>query len=236
MRNFCLLVSVVFSLVLVEGKAQDTGLQGSEAALAHANGMVERMGGASLWKNMTYVKFQHVWHPVNRESYVEDEIIDLVEIRSWVRMKSEVFDRTRAYSEAHGYWSLLNGELSQGNESSLENALKRGPYNIYRLLRAIANNSVDYELRIGESIVRGGTALDIYYKGEAGGTIVVNARNEPLVWETKQYKYTFGPLKKYGNLYHPAWAVYNNGAFTYEMVSLNGFNDALDAELFAPPG
>ncbi len=63
----------------------------------------------------------------------------------------------------------------------------------------------------------------------------LNKDKEPLVWATNQYKYTFGPMKRFGNLYVPNWAVTANGGVTYEMISLVGDNHQPDPKLFIPP-
>ncbi len=67
------------------------------------------------------------------------------------------------------------------------------------------------------------------------GWINLNARREPLVWAKTQYRYTFGPMKRFGNLRVPNWAVYENGTTMYEMISLVGSNQPPDPSLFEPP-
>jgi hypothetical protein len=67
------------------------------------------------------------------------------------------------------------------------------------------------------------------------GWIILNFRREPLVWATTQYRYTFGPMKQFGNLRVPNWAVYENGVTMYEMISLIGSNQSPDLSLFSPP-
>ncbi len=235
MKNKRKVLVSLFSLIIFIGYTQNDAQSDTTVAKTCAHDLLKNMGGKNLWEKMTYVKFQHVWYPINKESYIEDEIIDLVEIRSWVQMKSEVYKRIRAYSKENGYWSITNGVMSKANEMSLQNAIKRGPYNFYRILKAIATNNSRYEFKIGESEIPAAQALEIYYDGEYGGKIILNGRMEPLVWETMQYKYTFGPLRKYGNLSHPAWAVYNNGSYMYEMISLFGFAEELDSTIFIAP-
>lgn len=50
-----------------------------------------------------------------------------------------------------------------------------------------------------------------------------------------EFKYTFGPMERYGDLRVPKWATTGNGAVTYEMISLTGDNRAPDTAPFAPP-
>ncbi|NAS12156.1 hypothetical protein [Poritiphilus flavus] len=190
------------------------------------------MGGKELWKQLKVLKFQHIWYPSNRESYVEDEIIDLTATRSWVKMKSEVFERIRAYSPEFGYWSITNGKFAQGSVESMENALKRGPFNMYRIIAAIAREDKRYEFKMEKTEVGGAKKIAVYYQQEYGGGITINYLGEPIVWETLQYKYTFGPMESYGNLRHPKWALYNNGSFRYEMVFLVGSSTGVDVNTF----
>ena len=65
--------------------------------------------------------------------------------------------------------------------------------------------------------------------------IILNARKEPLVWATTQYRYTFGPMKRFGNLRVPDWAVYGNGTTRYQMISLQGSHHPPDLSLFSAP-
>src|SRR6056297_880038 len=67
-------------------KAQDSA-KGDSTALEATMALIDHMGGKDVWSQLSQIKFQHRWYPVNRESYLEDEVIDLTNIRSWVRMK-----------------------------------------------------------------------------------------------------------------------------------------------------
>ena len=169
------------------------------------------------------------------DAYIENEILDLTAPRSWVEMKSEIHHRVRAYSPEYKYWSVLDGEFSFADKSRLENALERAPYSIYRIARAVAVGDPSYEIRFGEGDIPGTRRLEFYgLDGEMHGWIILNARKEPIVWATTQYRYTFGPMKKFGNLRVPDWAVYENGITRYQMISLVGSNQAPDEALFMP--
>ena len=36
---------------------------------------------------------------------------------------------------------------------------------------------------------------------------------------TPEYRYTLGPLQRFGNMRIPAWGVYDNGFTLYQMIS-----------------
>jgi hypothetical protein len=218
--------------------AQDEteGVRGDPKAIADAEAMVEAMGGKEIWGRLKSVHFVHEWYPWYREAYVENEILDLTGPRSWVEMKSEIYHRVRAYSPEHRYWNVLNGEFSFADEERLSNALERAPYSIYRIARAVAIGDERYEIQFGEGDIPRSKRLEFYGPdGEMHGWIILNARKEPIVWATTQYRYTFGPMKQFGNLRVPDWAVYENGITRYQMISLVGSNVAPDEELFMPP-
>ncbi|MDG2449227.1 MAG: hypothetical protein P8M34_06300 [Saprospiraceae bacterium] len=63
----------------------------------------------------------------------------------------------------------------------------------------------------------------------------MNAKKEPVVKATPEYRYTLGPLKRFGNLWVSNWGVYDTGYTRYEMISLIGDNQAPDSTLFLPP-
>ena len=234
---------IIPMLLLLLAVAQVTavsadGLRGDPAAIADARAMVESMGGAAVWARLESVHFVHEWDIVNRpDRYLEDEVLDLTGARSWVKMKSEIYERVRAYSPETGYWSIDDGTLSRGSEESLANAMERAPFSIYRLARAIARDDPSVNVRFG--VIEGIAPLPalefVGEDGEAGGWILLNARKEPVIWATTQYRYVFGPLKRFGNLWVPDWATTNDGLVRYEMVSLTGSDRAPEPGLFIPP-
>ena len=228
---------IFFLWQLGDAEGEKTGVRGDPEAVGEAQAMVNTMGGMAIWAQMRSVHFVHEWFPYYRtDAYIENEILDLTGPRSWVEMKSEIFHRIRAYSPEHKYWSVLNGKFSYADDKRLENAMERAPYSIYRIARGVAIGDPYYEIRFGEGDIPRSRRLEFYGPdGKMHGWIILNARKEPLVWATTQYRYTFGPMKRFGNLRVPNWAVYDNGATCYEMISLTGSNQPPDPSLFKPP-
>ena len=237
MRKFIVLAWMLSLCQPGFAQQDNEGVRGDSLAIAEAEAMVETMGGIEIWAKLKSVHFVHEWYPWYRvDAYVENEILDLTGPRSWVEMKSEIDHRVRAYSPEYGYWSIVNGEFSNADEEHLKNALERAPYSIYRIARAVAIGDGAYEIRFGEGDIPGTRRLELYGPdGEMHGWIILNARREPIVWATTQYRYTFGPMKRFGNLFVPDWAVYENGITRYQMISLCGSSQAPDEELFEPP-
>jgi len=232
-------LSVLGSLLLpaVGPRAEEDGLRGEPEAIQDAEAMVEAMGGREVWAEMETIHFVHEWFPYNRvDSYIENEILDLNGPRSWVTMESEGFYRIRAYSPEYGYWSALNGEFSVGSQEALANAMGRAPFSIYRIARGIARSDSFFEVRYGEGDIQGSRRLEFYGPdGELGGWIILNAKKEPIVWATLQYRYTFGPMKQFGNIRLPDWAVYGNGLIFYQMITVTTDGEAPDLSLFTVP-
>ena len=221
------------------GFAQDEarGIRGDSEAVAEAEAMVETMGGMEIWAQLQSVHFVHQWYPwYTVDSYIENEILDLTGPRSWVERKSEIYHKLRVYSPEGKHWSVTNGEFAYASEEVFENAMKRAPFNFYRLVRAVATGDPYYEIRFGEGDIPQTRQLEFYGPdGVLRGWIILNARKEPLVKATTQYRYTFGPMKQFGNLRVPAWGVYGNGTTRYEMISITGSNQPPDSSLFLPP-
>ena len=214
------------------------GLRGNPEAVSRARSMVETMGGIALWRELGSVHFLHEWDLATRtERYIENEILDLTGPRSYVTMESETYTRIRAYSPEHRYWNVVNGEFAFADQSAFDNAMERAPYSIYRLARGIARNDQRYELQFGEIPgISGVEAIQFNdSNGEPHGWIALNARNEPILWATTQYVYTFGPLERFGNLRVPDWATANNGLVRYQMISLKGSAQPPELSLFAVP-
>ncbi len=237
--KWCLKGVFVIAMAWSFGVAQEKtgGVRGDPLAIAEAEAMVETMGGMEIWAQLKSVHFMHEWYPWYREeSYIENELLDLTGPRSWVEEKSETHHRIRAYSPEHKYWSITNGEFAFGSEESFNNAMERAPFSIYRIARGIAMGDPYYEVRFGEGDIPRSRRLEFYGPDSImHGWIILNARREPLVWATTQYRYTFGPMKQFGDLKVPNWAVYENGVTMYEMISLMGSDEPPDPELFMPP-
>ncbi len=213
------------------------GLQGDSTAIADAKAMVETMGGIEIWKQVKSLHFVHEWHPVNRvDTYVENEILDLTAPKSWVERKSEITHTVRAYSPEGKYWTLKDGVFAYGSENIWNAAIKRAPFNFYHLVRAIAINDPFYEIRYGKSDIPYSRQIEFYDpEGILRGWVILNAKKEPIVKATPEYRYTLGPLKRFGNLWVPNWGVYDTGYTRYEMISLIGDNKLPDSTLFFPP-
>ena len=237
MRNLLTLVLTLLLWTPVLAEEKNQGVRGEPEAVADAEAMVETMGGIEIWAKLKSVHFVHEWYPWYRvDAYIENEILDLTGPRSWVEMTSEIDHRVRAYSPEHKYWSIVNGEFSYADEDHLANALERAPYSIYRIARAVAIGDEAYEIRFGDGDIPGSRRLEFFGPdGQLHGWIILNARKEPLVWATTQYRYTFGPMKRFGNLSVPDWAVYENGVTRYQMISLRGSDQPPDEALFKPP-
>ena len=234
-----LIVLCVLFLFSHASHAQEklAGIRGDPEAIAEAEAMVERMGGMEIWAQLKSLHFVHQWFPHNRtDSYIENEVLDLTGSRSRVERKSEIYSNVRAYSPEYKYWSVTNGEFAWGSEERFENAMSRAPYNFYHLVRAVAIGDPYYEIRFGEGDIFGSRRLEFYGPdGEMYGWIILNAQKEPIVKATREYRYTLGPLKDFGNLRVPNWGVYDNGYTFFEMISLEGDNKPPDLSLFQPP-
>lgn len=236
MKRVLLILAVVF-VQQAQSQNESNGLRGEPAAIADAREMVTALGGLEIWAKMKSLRFVHEWYFWNRlDSYVEDEVLDLTGPRSWVEMKSEIYHRLRAYSPEHKYWNIMDGEFAFANESAFESAMERAPYHWVRIAHAIAVNDPFYEIRFGPGPFTNSRQLEFFGPdGQKHGSILLNVRKEPVVWSTTQYTYTFGPMKRFGNLRVPDWASTGNGAVTYQMISLTGSSMPPDSSLFVPP-
>jgi hypothetical protein len=196
------------------------------------------MGGLAIWRELESLHFVHEWDIYNRpDRYLEHEILDMHGPRSYVTMDSEIYSRIRAYSPEYRYWNIVNGEFSYATDEAFANALERAPYSLYRLAAAVARGDSSLEVRYGEiPSVPNARALEFAdIDGVAHGWLLLNVRHEPVVWATTQYAYQLGPLKRFGNLLVPDWAVTGNGIVRYQMVSLTGSNEPIELSLFEPP-
>ena len=235
--RYILIITITLLGQSVFAQGISKGLRGDSMAIADAKAMVETMGGIEIWKQIKSLHFKHEWYPVNRiDTYIENEILDLTAPKSWVERKSEVTHTIRAYSPDGKYWKINDGVFAYGSENLWEAAIKRAPFNFYHLVRAIAVNDPFYEIRFGKSDIPNSRQLEFYGPdGVLRGWIILTAKKEPIVKATPEYRYTLGPLKRFGNVWVPNWGVYDTGYTRYEMISLIGNNQPPKATLFLPP-
>lgn len=231
-------LAVVIAIAWTTSFPAERGMRGDPQALADAVAMVEAMGGVAVWSNMGALHLVHTWYPWNRiDSYVENETLDLTGPRSRADRKSEIHHAIRAYSPEGGRWDRKDGVLARGGDEALAKDLARAPFNFYRLVRAVAVDDPRYEVRYGAGDIPGTRRLEFHgTDGRLGGWVILNARHEPIVKATPDYRYTLGPLKAYGNLRIPAWGVYENGWTRYEIVDVRGDRNPPDVSTFLPPG
>lgn len=214
-----------------EGQA---GIRGDAEAIEDAEAMVEAMGGKTIWGQLQSIQFVHEWFPYNRvDSYIENEVLDLSGPRSVADRKSEISHTIRSYSPEGGYWTAKDGEFTPSSDEVLAASLARAPFNFYRLVKAVAVGDPFYELQYGEGDIPGARRLEFYGpSGVLGGWIILNAKYEPIVKATPAYRYTLGPLKRFGNLRIPDWGVYDNGYTRYELISVSGDNRPPEVSVF----
>ncbi len=234
MKSFVLAVMLAIGFSTV---AFAEGVRGDPKAIADARAMVEAMGGAAIWGRLESLHLVHEWYPYHRvDTYVENEILDLTGPRSIADRNSEINHAIRAYSPEGKGWTITDGELKFGDTAKLEEDLRRAPFNFFRLVRAVAADDGFYEIRFGDGDIPGSRRLEFYGRdGLLGGWVILNVRKEPIVKATPEYRYTLGPLKRFGNLRVPAWGVYDNGATRYEMISLSADDRRPKPEVFLPP-
>jgi len=238
MRVVLLVVCIAAYLSLPTfAEAAAGGLRGDPAAIAEAEAMVGAMGGMEVWSRLESIHFVHRWYPWNRvDSYVENEFLDLTGPRSRAERDSELHHQLRVYSPEGGHWTVTDGEFASSGEERLAGALRRAPFNFYRLVRAVACGDPFYEVRFGEGDIPGTRRLEFRGPdGELGGWVILDARGHPIVKATPEYRYTLGPLAQFGNLRVPAWGVYDNGTTRYEMISVDADAAPPDRSLFLPP-
>ncbi len=233
-----LLLFLVLAMSCASPAGAEEGMRGDREALADARAMVETMGGAAIWSQMKTLHLVHEWFPWNRaDSYVEEETLDLTGPRSRADRKSEINHAIRAYSPEGGRWDSSNGVITRAGKDAVAEDLKRAPFNFYQLVRAVAVDDPAYEVRYGKGDIPTSRRLEFYgADGELGGWVILNLRKEPIVKATPAYRYTLGPLKRFGNLRIPAWGVYDNGWTRYEMIDAKGDREAPEASLFMAPG
>ncbi len=224
--------------------AKNTGVRGDAAAITKAEAMVAAMGGITIWREIKSLHFVHLWDIINRpDVYLENEILDFTGPRSWVTMESEIYYRKRAYSPEHGRWNIVNGKFSIDSKEALLNSLERAPYSLFRLAAAIARGDNRYDIQFGPMLEMPGSkeipnTKALEFRGDDDqihGWILLNARNEPMIWSTRQYTYVLGPLAQFGSLKVPDWATTTQGRVRYKMVSLHGSNQAPDQTIFEVP-
>jgi hypothetical protein len=217
--------------------AAGQGLRGEATAIAAARSMVDAMGGARIWKPLKSLRLVHEWFPWNRpDSYIETETLDFTGPRSHADRKSEIRHEIRAYGPEGGSWRIKDGELSRSGPEALAADLARAPFNFYRLVSAVAKDDPFYEVRWGKGDIPGTRRLEFAGPGgRLGGWVILDVDGAPIVKATPEYRYTLGPLKRFGNLRLPAWGVYDNGYTRYEMRAATGDREPPAPALFLAP-
>lgn len=227
-----LLMILPFLLISPTSFAEElSGLQGEPEATEKAEAMVEAMGGLHIWKEIKGIRFvNRWWHIDHKDTRIQDEIIDVTQSSTFFEMKSETYNQKRAYTP-HSWWVIRNGEITVRDEAYSAQNAKRALFNLFRIAHGIATDSPKYQVSLNEE----GWLEFGLPGGEVVTSVRLNAWNEPVIWKTANFRYTYGPMKRFGNVRVPNWAVYDEGLYRYEMISLETMTENPDPSVFEIP-
>lgn len=234
MRLFLAIVLVLATEFSQATVAQ--GLAGDTDAIARANVMIERVGGAEIWAQLASLHLKQRFHlTARRESIIHEEWIDFRTPRLYVSIQSELTTRLRAYDESGG-WFLRDGEFSRFTDEQL--AMERAFWkrDMFRMFHLIAAKDPGIELRLNgehrlEVYERGGQELLCWFR--------LNLRSEPVLWGASvgddSLEFMFGPLEQYGSIRVPRWGGFTDGSWRFDMLDARGSIQAPQVS-YDPPG
>lgn len=200
-------------------------LRGDPEAIAQAEKMIERLGGAEAWSSARTLHLVYDgWDADPGAPMIEEAWRDLT--RPWTTVHYTRPDADAPFVEFHQRpdrsWLIVRGEHRPFDEA--ENAANQSfwRYDFYTVLRRLAADDNAITLAADENrITLTGP------EGEDWGWFQIDATGQPVRWGAmdrgEPLEYIYGPVTDFGDIAFPAWATSVDGGwrFSYETVALS---------------
>lgn len=220
---------LAFLLFVADAGAQPSGLRGDAEAVAAARRMVERAGGAELWRSRTF-------ELVERGYLNNGEILDMRITYDFTRgarrieSTSSTGGATVEWLAPDSGWFERDGAVTRSSTSELAinvRAIQQEPYPIYH---RIARN--DRRLRV--ELRNNGSALYVFDEDERllcwfGLWPSGQARSWANFYNGVVNQQFYGPSGRVGAAVLPLWGVQQDGSFRFEHLDANFSNAPLAA-------
>ena len=229
-------ILVIISIMIITVLPANAKLKGDAEAIALANKMIERLGGAEAWSEARSLYLEYDgWRGDVSQPVMERGWRDLAEPRQRL-----IFESRRAEAiinitpDVSWIEHSESGARRQSDETHQEN-LNFWNFDFYTMIRNLAAGDERLTLKFDPP-------QTIHIKGPKNadwGWFEIDQTGQPIRWGApdgeEKLEYIYGPVKAYGNINFPEWGTASDGfwRFNYRVVDVS--KHPLNIEMEAPP-
>ena len=210
-------------------------LKGDAEAVALAEKMIDRLGGADIWSDAKTLYLEYEGWRASPPQAVDE--------RAWRRLDTPeqkvTFEGRRGDTTFHmtpdASWLAFSGRDPRRFNAE-EHALNLSfwNYDFYTILYNLARGDERITLRFEEPQtirIRGPQDAD-------WGWFEIDATGQPVRWGAsygdEALEYIYGPVRAYGNINFPAWGTARDGSWRFEYTTVDVSREAKDLDLTPP--
>jgi len=237
MRHAILAILAAMSIsgMLTPSYAQETRLQGEPEAVALAERMIERLGGAAVWaRTRTLHLVYEGWRTEPDEPVIERAWRDLTRPAERIEFEGRSFEYVRVFSEDAG-WHSRNGEVAPLPEDQVAASRAFWPRDFYTMIRRLAVADQALHLRL----VAPRRVIIEAHDGSELCWWEIDRTGQPIRWGSRDgdeaLEYVYLPVRSFGNVNFPAGGAATDGfwRFVYTTVDVSPAAMPLSREM--PP-
>lgn len=226
-------ISLIASLTATMTAAAD--LKGDREAVALADKMIERLGGAQVWAEAKslYVEYEG-WRSDPAQPVDERAWRSLDKPDQKVIFEGRKSDTT-FYMTAEASWLEFSERETRifNAEEHAEN-LNFWNYDFYTIIHNLARADERIRLEFKEP-------RTVRIKGPRNadwGWFEIDATGQPIRWGAvsgdDELEYIYGPVKAFGNINFPAWGTASNGFWRFEYTKVDVSREPAPIDLTPP--
>ncbi len=225
---------IAAALPLASASAADK-LKGDKEAVALAEKMIERLGGAEVWSEARSLYLEYSgWRSDPAQPVDEVAWRDLAEPN-----QKAVFEGRRSETTFHmtpdaSWLTFSEREPRLFNEEEHAQNLDFWNYDVYTILYNLARADQRMTLAFEEP-------QTFHIKGPEGaewGWFEVDATGQPVRWGAsygeEALEYLYGPVIAYGTINFPAWGTASDGSWRFDYKTVDVRRQPIDVELTPP--
>ncbi len=212
-------------------------LKGDKEAVARAEKMIERLGGATVWAEAKtlYLEYEG-WRSDPAQPIDERAWRSLATPDQKVIFEGRRGDVTFNMTEDASWLDFSNRPTRRFTEEEHANNLAFWNFDFYTIIHNLARG--DERLRLTFEEPR--TVRIAGPQNADWGWFEIDDTGQPVRWGAPdgddQLEYLYGPVKRYGNINFPAWGTAVDGFWRFEYKKVDVSREPIDIDLTPPAG
>ena len=201
--------------------------QSDKVALERAAKLIERLGGNEIWGSAKYLYAKEKINRLNSENEITGEFWRSYTKPAHMEKYTGVGVDFLEARDANGGYTQNKGKIEKLSEEDLAAEWKGSQQEPYQIYHRIARQDTNLIIKMA-----GESRLDFYEKtGRHLCWIIIDKTNAPVSWGNiyrgRLNQHVYGPLKKFGDVFMPAWGSSIDANFRFEYLDVRLYKEEL---------